>query len=82
VSVYISVELKKKIRSHFANLCAYCRTAEALTVTTLEFEHIIPLSSGGKTVFENLCLACPSCNGYKATRQTGIDPNIGIIFDF
>ncbi|MEH2290528.1 HNH endonuclease [Nostoc sp.] len=46
-----------------------------LTVTTFEFEHIIPLSSGGETVFENLCLACPSCNRYKATRQTAIDPN-------
>ncbi len=33
------------------------------------------MSAGGKTVFENLCLACPSCNRYKATRQTAIDPN-------
>ncbi|MEH2074708.1 MAG: HNH endonuclease signature motif containing protein [Nostoc sp.] len=75
MSIYITVELKNKIRSHFNNLCAYCHTAEALTITTFEFEHIIPLSSGGKTVFENLCLACPSCNRYKATRQTAIDPN-------
>jgi len=74
VSIYIAVELKNKIRSHFADLCAYCRTAEALTVTTFEFEHIIPLSAGGGTVFKNLCLACPSCNRYKATRQTAIDP--------
>ncbi|MEH2408481.1 HNH endonuclease [Nostoc sp.] len=74
MSVYITVELKNKIRSHFANLCAYCRSAEALTGTTFEFEHIIPLSAGGGTVFENLCLACPSCNRYKATRQTAIDP--------
>jgi hypothetical protein len=75
VSVYITVELKKEIRNYFVDCCAYCRTAEALTVTTFEFEHIIPLAAGGKTVFENLCLACPSCNRYKATRQTAIDPN-------
>ncbi|MDZ8033871.1 HNH endonuclease signature motif containing protein [Nostoc sp. DedSLP04] len=75
MSVYIPVELKKGIRNYFADCCAYCRTAEALTVTTFEFEHIIPLSAGGKTAFENLCLACPSCNRYKATRQTAIDPN-------
>jgi 5-methylcytosine-specific restriction endonuclease McrA len=67
VSVYIPVELKKEIRNYFADCCAYCRTAEALTVTTFEFEHIIPLSADGQTVFE-LCLACPSCNRYKATR--------------
>ncbi|MEH2322515.1 MAG: HNH endonuclease [Nostoc sp.] len=29
----------------------------------------------GKLERENLCLACPSCNRYKATRQTAIDPN-------
>jgi hypothetical protein len=75
VSVYISVELQKQVRHCFADCCAYCHTAESLTVTTFEFEHIIPPSAGGETVFENLCLACPSCNRYKATRQTAIDPN-------
>lgn len=74
MSVYISVELHRQVRSRFANCCAYCRTAESLTVTTFEFEHIIPLSKGGETIFENLCLACPSCNRYKAVRQTATDP--------
>jgi hypothetical protein len=73
VSVYISVELQKQIRHRFVDCCAYCHTAESLTVTTFEFEHIIPRSAGGETLFENLCLACPSCNRYKATRQTAID---------
>lgn len=74
MSAYISVELQRQIRSRFANCCVYCRTAESLTVTTFEFEHIVPLSKGGETTFENLCLACPSCNRYKATRQTATDP--------
>ncbi|WP_066423518.1 HNH endonuclease [Anabaena sp. 4-3] len=73
MSVYIPVELQRKIRSKFADCCAYCRTAEHLTVTTFEFEHIIPLSAGGKTSFENLCLSCPTCNRYKASRQTAVD---------
>ncbi|MGI2907364.1 HNH endonuclease [Tolypothrix sp. VBCCA 56010] len=74
MSVYISVDLQRQIRNHFADCCAYCRTAESLTVTTFEFEHIIPLSAKGETIFENLCLACPSCNRYKASRQTALDP--------
>lgn len=74
MSVYISVELQKRIRNHFADCCAYCHTAESLTVTTFEFEHIIPRSSTGETIFENLCLSCPSCNRYKASRQTALDP--------
>ena len=40
MSVYISVELQKQIRHCFGDCCAYCRTAEYLTVTTFEFEHI------------------------------------------
>lgn len=73
MSAYISVELQRKIREKFADCCAYCRTAEFLTITTFEFEHIIPLSAGGETTFNNLCLSCPSCNRYKASRQTALD---------
>ncbi|AUT03921.1 HNH endonuclease [Nostoc sp. CENA543] len=73
MSVYIPVELQRKIRARFTECCAYCRTAEYLTVSTFEFEHIIPLSVGGETIFENLCLSCPTCNRYKAYRQTAID---------
>ena len=60
MSIYISVELQKQIRHCFADCCAYCRTAESLTVTTFEFEHIIPPSAGGETTFENLCLGSAS----------------------
>jgi HNH endonuclease len=73
MSVYIPVELQRQIRAKFAGFCAYCRTAESLTATTFEFEHIIPLSAGGETAFDNLCLSCPSCNRYKASRQTVVD---------
>jgi HNH endonuclease len=74
VSAYIPVELQRQVRDRFANGCGYCCTAEALTVTTFEFEHIMPRSAGGDTVLENLCLSCPSCNRYKAQRQTAGDP--------
>jgi HNH endonuclease len=74
MSAYISVDLQRQIRNRFADCCAYCLTAESLTATTFEFEHIIPRSAGGETVVENLCLACPSCNRYKAALQTILDP--------
>ena len=74
MSAYISVELQRQIRDKFSDCCAYCLTAEFLTATTFEFEHIIPRSNGGETVFENLCLACPSCNRFKAVRKNTIDP--------
>jgi hypothetical protein len=74
MSVYISVELQRRVRERFSNYCAYCRTAEALTATTFEFEHIIPTSAGGDTAFENLCLACPMCNRHKSDHLLASDP--------
>ncbi len=74
MSVYIPVGLQQQIRAHFSNCCAYCHTVETLTVAIFEYEHITPRSADGQTVFENLCLACPTCNRYKASRQNAIDP--------
>jgi hypothetical protein len=74
MSVYIAVELQRKVRARFDDRCAYCQTAEALTATTFEFEHIQPLSLSGLTTFENICLACPSCNRFKGNRQQARDP--------
>jgi hypothetical protein len=73
MSAYVPVDLQKQIRDQFTNCCAYCHTAENLTVAIFELEHIVPLKAGGETVVDNLCLACPTCNRYKATRQTFTD---------
>lgn len=72
MSVYIAAELRRRVRAHFFQRCAYCQSSEALTVVTFEVEHIQPLSVGGQTTFENLCLACPSCNRHKANRVFGV----------
>lgn len=74
MSAYIPVELQRQIRDRFANSCAYCQTAEHLSVATFEIEHIVPRSAGGATVFENTCLACPTCNRFKADRVAAADP--------
>lgn len=77
MSTYIPVGLQARLRKHFADRCGYCQTAERLTVSIFEIEHIIPLAAGGETIFENLCLACPSCNRYKGTRRAAQDPLTG-----
>ncbi len=74
MSAYVPVDLQRGIRAQFANCCAYCRTSEELTVVTFEFEHIVPRSSGGETVVENICLACPMCNRFRADRTMALDP--------
>jgi hypothetical protein len=39
VSAYVSADLQRDVRARFANSCAYCRTAENLSVAVFEFEH-------------------------------------------
>ena len=77
MSRYIPVDLRRLVRELFAECCAYCHTAERLTVVTFEVEHITPSSVGGPTEIENLCLACPMCNRHKAERISAIDPATG-----
>ncbi len=43
----------------------------------MHVEHIIPLAAGGTSDEANLWLACPLCNGYKATKTREIDPQTG-----
>ncbi len=69
MSAYVSAALRRQIRDQFANCCAYCLTTESLSVVIFEIDHIIPRSGGGETELQNLCLACPTCNRYKADRQ-------------
>jgi len=40
MSLYIPSELRKRVREHFGNRCAYCHTAEELSVAIFELEHI------------------------------------------
>lgn len=74
MSTYIPVGLRQKILTLDAHRCAYCQSPEALMGVTFEIEHIIPLSAGGPTSLDNLCLSCPTCNRYKAARITAPDP--------
>ncbi len=77
MSRYVPIDLRARVRKRFANCCGYCQTAERLTAMRFEFEHIVPRSRGGDTTFENLCLACPSCNQLKGDRVVFIEPMIG-----
>ncbi len=74
MSAYIPVALRREVAEYFEDVCAYCHSAERLTVAIFEIEHITPRSEGGETTFENLCLSCPTCNRYKADRISVVDP--------
>ena len=81
MSAYISNELRRRVREFFSDCCAYCHTAERLTVVTFEIDHITPSFAGGSTTVQNLCLACPMCNRYKAGRTAAADPTTGEVVE-
>ena len=59
--------------------CGYCLTSQAIIGPLLEIEHLIPAALGGASDESNLWLACPHCNGAKATRVDAPDPDSGRI---
>ena len=71
MSAYVPAVLRDRVREHFGNLCAYCRSAERLTVVTFELEHIVPRAVGGETRFENLS-ACDLIREHFATDTRAI----------
>jgi hypothetical protein len=70
----IPEELRDFVAQRADHRCEYCQTPMWLTGISHEIDHIIPRAKNGPTTADNLCLACPSCNGYKHTRTHGLDP--------
>ena len=70
----ISAALRQRIAEAARLRCGYCLTAQRIIGPLLEIDHIIPEARGGSSDEDNLWLACPLCNGHKADRQEGLDP--------
>jgi len=53
--------------------CQYCGSPQELT-----FDHMIPRSRGGRTLWDNVITACTSCNlrkGGRLLKECGMHPN-------
>lgn len=48
--------------------CQYC--VQRLMAEELTFDHVVPKSKGGKTVWENVVACCVPCNKLKSDRST------------
>lgn len=70
-------KISEKIRARVADLaghrCSYCQSPEIVGIPML-IDHIVPLSEGGNSRIDNLCLACYRCNEFKGAKQAGNDP--------
>jgi len=54
-----------KIIARDGGVCVWCSTPLQAEDKTATIEHLIPLSCGGENVFQNMVLACASCNHHR-----------------
>lgn len=74
MSTYVSESLKSQLDAADSRRCSYCLTSEANSGMPMTYDHILPRSKGGITTFENLCLACRTCNEFKSDTTKAEDP--------
>lgn len=77
MSTYIPESLRNQIAETDRRRCCYCLTSEANSGIPMTHDHIKPISKGGKTTFDNVCLACRSCNEFKGDATEATDPLMG-----
>jgi hypothetical protein len=70
----IPAALRRVVVVRAGNRCEYCRLSQAGQEARFHIDHILPETHGGKTVSENLALACVSCSLRKGARQAVPDP--------
>ena len=73
----IPESVRRKVNQRAKSYCEYCQASEEITGQRFHVDHVLPRVGGGKTNLENLCLACPGCNGAKLDQQSGLDPVSG-----
>ena len=71
---YVSRALRRLVAAQAKQRCGYCLSAQRITGTPMEIEHIVPESAGGLTIEANLWLACKLCNDHKGDRIDASDP--------
>lgn len=72
--VKLGKNLRERVFARSRQRCAYCLSRQELMSDRLQIDHIIPKALGGNSDDENLCLACSSCNRFKASKLYARDP--------
>jgi hypothetical protein len=69
-----SDELRAAVVARADERCEYCHLPRRGQVATFPIDHVLPRSSGGETLLDNLALACPHCNAHKWAHTSALDP--------
>lgn len=64
----------RRVRLRAEGRCEYCRVPQAADDSPFEVDHIVARKHAGPTILSNLCLSCYSCNSFKGSDLSGLDP--------
>ena len=78
----VSAALRKLVFERAEGRCEYCLMQQAFVAHKHEPDHIIPVQHGGKTLSENLALACSRCYRYKGYNVGSFDSETGELIPF
>lgn len=53
----------------FEGKCSYCGIDESEETGTMELDHVVPMSRGGRHHVSNFVISCKSCNAKKRDKQ-------------
>lgn len=73
----ISSNLRRRVWERAGNCCEYCLLTQTGRLAQFHVDHVVAVKHGGSDTEDNLCLACPKCNGYKGSNIAGLDPQTG-----
>ena len=73
----VTAALRRSVIDRAEGKCEYCTLHQDFSIYTHEIDHTIATKHGGRTVFENLALACLACNRHKGSDLTSFDPETG-----
>jgi hypothetical protein len=73
----VSASLHVEVVLRAGSRCEYCGLSQLGQEAAFHIDHVVPRAAGGRTVADNLALACVSCSLRKWAKQTAPDPDSG-----
>jgi hypothetical protein len=70
----MDISLAQFVWQRAGDRCEYCQMPQIYDEIPFEIDHVVAEQHGGKTVVNNLALACFADNRHKGPNLAGIDP--------
>jgi hypothetical protein len=74
----IPKRLRRAVIERAKNRCEYCKLSQTGQEATFHIDHVMPRAKDGRTILENLALACVSCSLRKSSQTVAKDPASGV----